>query len=131
MTLTNRIRDPTSSRARSRRAFRADNGPRTVRCEDRIIILPRKIGRAVEMGGATALLWLYPRGNDCPGQRTLNRLCSGPDDRRLLSSAPRLLKAWTSEYGMIAPMDADSCGPRRTGLRGVIKVMSWTDRMNP
>ena len=34
---------------RSRRAFRADNGPGTVRCEDRTIILPRKMGRRVEM----------------------------------------------------------------------------------
>ena len=34
---------------RSRRAFRADNGPGTVRCEDRTIILPRKMGGTVEM----------------------------------------------------------------------------------
>ena len=34
---------------RSRRAFRADSGPGTVRCEDKTIVLPRKIGGAVEM----------------------------------------------------------------------------------
>ena len=34
---------------RSRRAFRADNGPGTIRCEDRTIVLPRKMGGTVRM----------------------------------------------------------------------------------
>ena len=40
---------PTFKGRRSRSAFRADNGPGTIRCEDRTIVLPKKMGGRVEM----------------------------------------------------------------------------------
>ena len=40
---------PTFKGQRSRRSFRTDNGPGTIRCEDSTIVLPRKMGGTVEM----------------------------------------------------------------------------------